>query len=381
MLRPLGRLLIIFAICAQALVAWAALPAHNPPGERVLFLAPHPDDDVLYSGALLRALRAGADVTVIYLSDGESSDGMAKSYLERELPKADVPRTAPERIVLFEEMRRQEARDGIAALERATGRKASLRFLGLRNISQAAADPYDSSEAIRALETELRKPGSATVYVPHPRDTNPGHQGTNRLYARALETVPTARRVFTNTYGYVVHYGAYAGTLGIQPPDPAVEPKPLTFAYDTSLLESLPVTDENAVLKLEAILAHHTQVSRDDVLATGSPLTTGYLAGFATVPEIFERLPTSPTAMPKVRPSLARRGAEMVHRYVSPRFGAYDPARVEAAVERLRAAAEKVLPENSRARAALADARLAPIVLYARSFCQRVLLGPWAVKP
>lgn len=58
---------------------WQAMPVVGaeelvPPGARLLVLAPHPDDEVLAAGALLRlAARGGRQVSVIAVTDGEAS--------------------------------------------------------------------------------------------------------------------------------------------------------------------------------------------------------------------------------------------------------------------------------------------------------------------
>ena len=95
----------------HALVASArvrGLPLLPPPlsGERLLVLAPHPDDEVLAAGGLMwRVAREGGEVRVVYLTSGDAFDLAAGSPLPS--PKA-LRRLALRRMV--------EARRGLEAL-------------------------------------------------------------------------------------------------------------------------------------------------------------------------------------------------------------------------------------------------------------------------
>ncbi len=58
-------------------VRWPAIPALEPfkKNERVLILAPHPDDEVIgCAGVIQQALRAGARVRIVYLTNGDHNE-------------------------------------------------------------------------------------------------------------------------------------------------------------------------------------------------------------------------------------------------------------------------------------------------------------------
>lgn len=59
------------------LVYWSQMPALEPfkEGERVLILAPHPDDEAIAcAGVIQQALRAGAKIRIVYLTNGDHNE-------------------------------------------------------------------------------------------------------------------------------------------------------------------------------------------------------------------------------------------------------------------------------------------------------------------
>ena len=54
----------------------ARLPLWSPPSTRILFVSPHPDDEVLAAGGFLAAQRSkGIEITVVSVTDGENAYG------------------------------------------------------------------------------------------------------------------------------------------------------------------------------------------------------------------------------------------------------------------------------------------------------------------
>ncbi len=68
---------LLLALLAAALVGGLlAAPDANAAPRSVLIVAPHPDDEVLYgAGVTARALAAGAQVTIVYMTNGDYYDG------------------------------------------------------------------------------------------------------------------------------------------------------------------------------------------------------------------------------------------------------------------------------------------------------------------
>ena len=80
-----AKLALLLGVLASAVVGHGA-PQFPPPekGERLVIVAPHPDDEVLGCGGLIQqAVAAGADVRVIYLTNGDHNQVAFKLYRGR----------------------------------------------------------------------------------------------------------------------------------------------------------------------------------------------------------------------------------------------------------------------------------------------------------
>ncbi|GEM_PF-6093073 len=129
-------------------------------GERVLVLAPHPDDEVLCCGGLIRrALDAGAEVYVAWMTSGDGFE-MDELVLRR------GRRVRPEDLRTLGERRMREARAAAAELGVP---QANLFFLGypdrglrhlfLENFYVPYRSPYTRLEAV-AYPGTLRRGGA-----------------------------------------------------------------------------------------------------------------------------------------------------------------------------------------------------------------------------
>jgi LmbE family N-acetylglucosaminyl deacetylase len=128
------------------------------PRERVLVLAPHPDDEIIGAGGTLARYRdGGSHVTVVYLTDGGG------------------PPTGAERDELIG-MRRREAEE--------VG-----RLLGLEQIFWPHPDTrLDPAAATADLAALLARTAPDAVYLPSWFERHVDHYAANVLLARALET-------------------------------------------------------------------------------------------------------------------------------------------------------------------------------------------------
>ncbi len=132
----------------------------TPGGEKVLVLAPHMDDEVIgCGGTLARHVAAGADVTVIFLTDGrQGGQPAAQSSLgatrKREAEQA-LRALGVNKLVFF------DAPDG-ALTEQAAGLGGRLK------------------EVLRELKPEL-------VYLPFFLEEHPDHRAASPLLAGAVQ--------------------------------------------------------------------------------------------------------------------------------------------------------------------------------------------------
>src|SRR5882724_2787055 len=112
-------LLLAVAACAPAL-AQKVLPPITA-NDRIIVVAPHPDDEVLGAGGLIQqACAVGAEVHVIYLTSGDHNQIAFKLYKLR-------LHFSPRQYIAFGELRQREAESaaGILGMTR-----EQLTFLG-----------------------------------------------------------------------------------------------------------------------------------------------------------------------------------------------------------------------------------------------------------
>lgn len=137
---------------------WSSVP---PIRQRVVLLAPHPDDEILGSAGLLCWLAARAVPTaVLAVTDGERSHPRSR-------------RTSPARL------RAQRSAERSEALRRA-GLDLPIRRLGLPDGGVAGHEAALEAE----LASELDE--ATTVVAPWAHDGHPDHEATGRAARRAV---------------------------------------------------------------------------------------------------------------------------------------------------------------------------------------------------
>jgi LmbE family N-acetylglucosaminyl deacetylase len=279
----------------------AALKGLRASGTRVLIFAPHPDDEVLGAGGLIRRVVEGdGQVRIVFITSG---DGFAAG-VTREL---HVPHPGADDYRWYAREREEEAVRSLATL--GVGRD-QIVFLGfpdrglcpIRRLYQADRAPYyrspfteadrpPSAEAfvrgteydVADLEHELRtlivhfRP--TLVLVPHWADTHPDHCTTYFFVRDALQNVEREMPGFhADLVTYLIHFGGWPdGTTQALLP-------PRDFPAPTRWVR-FPLSASEAALKREAVAAYRTQM---DAMA-------GYLMSFARSNELFvldaERVP------------------------------------------------------------------------------------------
>lgn len=129
--------------------------------ERVLVLAPHPDDDVIGMGGLLAILNRRAAVKIVYLTDGQLG-----------IPGKSCGEAA--------EIRRNEARLAAARLG-----CHDLDFLGMMD-----GEVRPGKEPIKRIGELLRDFRPQAVFAPFWLDLHPDHANAAQILAQALERHP-----------------------------------------------------------------------------------------------------------------------------------------------------------------------------------------------
>ena len=141
----------------------------EPTGERVVVLAPHMDDEVIgCGGTLVRHLKAGAKVTVVFLTDGRHGGAHLHKLSGQALEDA-------QKAVI--ERRKGEAREALGTLG-----IADIVFLDAEDTALAA-----DKDAPRRLREVLERLNPTLVYLPFFLEHHPDHRAVSPLLIAATE--------------------------------------------------------------------------------------------------------------------------------------------------------------------------------------------------
>jgi len=251
---------------------------HSP--ERLVVMAPHPDDEIICCGGLIRRVLAeGGQVDIVYFTEGDG-------YVEGVVFELRQSQPKPELFVEYGEWRRRESIAVLTLLRLSEKRAHFLGFPdgGLREIwerhfseqhpyeshTTAAAHvpyrhsvepgaPYSGTELQGLLRQLLHDLKPTLVVLPDPRDQHGDHSATGLFtleafhdYAQAEESRPSAR-VLT----YLVHWPGWPGPSG-EPPLPLTPPVDLSEAPINWV--SFPLTPTESADKLHVLHVYKTQV-------------------------------------------------------------------------------------------------------------------------
>jgi LmbE family N-acetylglucosaminyl deacetylase len=292
-----------------------SVPAPLPPfgqRDRVLVIAPHPDDEVVgCGGAIQVALKAKAKVRVLVITNGDAFTSAVR---------AAEGEVSPEAHRRFGETRRLES---LAALKSLGLPSEQVTHLGYPDCGVAAmmlthwVRPYRSPRTatsicpyapspryeraytglnlLRDLEGAVLDFRPTAVFVPDPSDFNEDHWAVSCLAQVAVERVEAAQRarlqamvgrphvlpVAPEVWGYLVHFGSYPSPRGSHPSRRLV-PQPYRDPWCWRTCVSLSLTASQAMAKARAIELYQTQ--------RYSRYERTYLDAFAAVNEPFRRL-------------------------------------------------------------------------------------------
>lgn len=266
--------------------------------DRIVIVAPHPDDEVLGAGGLIQqALAAGADVRVIYLTNGDHNQVAFK------LVSFDLHMTGPEYLV-FGEKRRKEA---IAAAGQLGLPADHLTFLGYPDWGTLRIwrDHWDAPKPFRSDATHVESvpyqeafhPGHpyrpqsvfedfcalfrqfkpTRIFVTHPADTNPDHRAAaNFVRLAALKLADEGQH--PSILYYIIHFGRWPRPYHYHPD---LELEPPRALLDDGDWMSLSLSTNQIERKHSAILENRTQTATRHY----------FLTAFARANEVFATQP------------------------------------------------------------------------------------------
>jgi mycothiol S-conjugate amidase len=263
------------ASLAAAAPERAAAPVSLQDGDRVLVLAPHPDDEVLGAGGILRqAVRRGLAVRVVFLTHGDSNEWSFLAYRRR-------PVLTPGGALAMGGVRHQEALAAAAALgvpvqnltflgypdfgtldiwlshwgsrPPARGRLTRARAVPYANAFRPGA-PYKGEAILADLEAILKEFRPTRIFVSHPADHHPDHESLYLFTRVALWDLEG--KVAATLYPYLVHFPGWPRPRGFHPGEELSPPSALLagFRWQAHALASDDVAAER-----QALAAHRTQ--------------------------------------------------------------------------------------------------------------------------
>ena len=279
---------LAFSLGALALVG-ASTPAPVPleigEGERLLVVAPHPDDETLGSGGLVqRVLARGGTACVLLFTAGDG-------YVEAVEEETGLPKPRPSDYIAYGQRRLAEVR---AALRELGGDRVRLRLLGFpdgglerllyahwqrahperSNTTHATGPPYpealdptvayDGADLLRETERVLREVDPTIVALPDPEDAHPDHSATGLFTLLALDarsgSEAGVRPYLPRMLTYLVHWSRWP--TGWNHPASSLEDTPLELPKDFMPHRArafLTLGDEERATKKRALERYRSQ--------------------------------------------------------------------------------------------------------------------------
>ena len=197
--------------------------------ERLLVVAPHPDDETIGAGGLIqRVLARGGSVRIVLVTAGDG-------YIEAVVHETGKLQPPPTQYIEYGQRRLREARAAVRVLD--GGDHLRMQFLGFpdgglqgllrahwwrtrpeRSSTTDATDPpydeavepdvpYDGADLRRELDNIFRETRPTIVALPHPRDKHPDHRATGLFTLLALHDYLTATHAARpRLLAYLVHW-------------------------------------------------------------------------------------------------------------------------------------------------------------------------------
>lgn len=288
---------------ARSYVRLAAAPVPSA-NQRLLIFAPHPDDETLgCAGVIRQARKAGASVTVVFLTNG---DGF-RVAVERQFRSLHV---GPEEYIRFAALRQEEAQ---SALKNLGLTRRDILFLGYpdRGLTSLWNDHWSPAQAYQSPYTRcnrspyalayrrqavycgqalledikaiLRQKQPTEIYITHPSDDHPDHSAGAAFVTlawRQLRREESAWAADCKLHYYLVHRGDWPVPRGLHKRDQLVPPMDMA-ALDTHWY-SLPLREDEIDSKTRSILKYPSQTS----------IMKPFLLSFARKNELFGQINT-----------------------------------------------------------------------------------------
>jgi len=274
-----------------ALPTWAAQSGPQAlavgEGERLLVIAPHPDDETLGAGGLVQRVHArGGSVRIVLVTAGDG-------YVEAVVHETGSLRPRPAQYIRYGERRLREARAAVRQLAPDGVRLQVLGFPdgGLETLLQAhwwrnrperssttrASDPpyddalepdvpYDGDDLRRELENIVDDVQPTIVVFPDPHDAHPDHRAaalfTMLALADWLGKGVKGPAATPRLLAYLIHWPNWPVDWSATPARPAAAQASLELPAQLQRegpVRVLTLTDAEVATKRAALAKHVTQ--------------------------------------------------------------------------------------------------------------------------
>ena len=244
--------------------------------DRILILAPHPDDEIIGCAGIIQKARAmGLPIKVVFLTNGDSNEWSFLVYHKR-------PVLVPKAVQRMGEIRQQEA---VAAAKVVGIPETDLIFMGYpdfgmlniwnnrwkdrpayksvltkvtavpyKNAFRPGA-PYKGEEVIKDIKAILRDFKPTRIFLSHPADHNGDHRAFYLFTRIALWDLES--EMHPKLYPYIVHWKGWpTKTRGSQSREALFPPLPLQeeIAWQSNML-----SPGQVAVKEQALKAHKSQ--------------------------------------------------------------------------------------------------------------------------
>jgi LmbE family N-acetylglucosaminyl deacetylase len=165
---------------------------HREFGDSCIVFSPHPDDETLgCGGTIAQKKKAGATVTVVFMTDGSASH---------------------RRFISGRELKTIRCAEAISACDALGVDAAHVVFLDFED-GQLGSFRQEAVEKVSAI---LRQHASEQIFVPYSYDTTPDHQATHAIVLAALRE----SRKSVVVYEYPVWFWAHWPWVSVSPSRP-----------------------------------------------------------------------------------------------------------------------------------------------------------------
>jgi LmbE family N-acetylglucosaminyl deacetylase len=237
-----------------------------------IVFAPHPDDETLAcGGTIIKKKRAGADVKIVFMTDGRQSHGHLIAVHELTSIRADEARAAAGKLGVAE--------NDIIFLEFEDGKLDKNQEVAVHQVAELLQDQQPDQ-----------------LFIPYYKESPADHWATNRIVLSALQLCQRKATIYEYPIWFWHHWPWVPVPISWRRKTLKVLRDTLVAGMGLRLLwdfNSSVYIEEVIELKREALNQHKSQMSRllpDPGWATLSDVSDGeFLACFFAEREIFRR--------------------------------------------------------------------------------------------